>query len=169
MAKKTDKFCNLTDKVAKYPPIKFPTKEEDNHTPINKDTNLIGASLVIIDNPTGLKHSSPQVWITYKAINQYILIWPCAGKKEEPMANTKKPKPVKNTPMANFKGMEGSLPLLPSLIHILANSGAKITTEIGLMDWNQEALNSNPAFATCSGSNPANHAGKCRVGKWIDV
>ena len=32
-----------------------------NHTPINMDINLAGASLVTMDNPTGDKQSSPQV------------------------------------------------------------------------------------------------------------
>ena len=77
----------------------------------------------------------------YKATSQNILIGPEA-RNMEPMAKTKKPKPVIKTPKPNFTGMEGSLFFLPKLIHILANSGAKITTAIGLMDWNQEALTS---------------------------
>ena len=77
----------------------------------------------------------------YKAISQNILIGP-ETKNIEPTANTKKPNPVIKTPKPNFTGMEGSLFFLPRLIHILANKGAKITTAIGLMAWNQEALNS---------------------------
>ena len=61
IAKNTTIELKEEDKVAKYPPIKFPKKEAVSHTPINRDINFAGASLVTIDKPTGDRQSSPQV------------------------------------------------------------------------------------------------------------
>lgn len=47
---------------AKNPPIILATKDESIQTPINRDANFGGESLVTTESPTGDKHNSPIVW-----------------------------------------------------------------------------------------------------------
>src|SRR3982750_1766096 len=51
-------------------------------------------------------------------------------------ANTmmRKPTPAKARPSANFVGLDGSLPRLPSDVHTIAISGANSTTKNGSAD-----------------------------------
>ena len=51
-------------KQDKNPANKLEAAADKNHTPIKRETNLAGESLVTADKPIGDKHNSPKVIIT---------------------------------------------------------------------------------------------------------
>ena len=51
-------------KLDRKPAIKLDAAADRNHTPIKRDMNLAGDSLVTADNPIGDMQSSPKVIIT---------------------------------------------------------------------------------------------------------
>lgn len=113
---------------------------DKNHTPIKRDMNLAGESLVTADSPIGDKQSSPKVIITYMATSQsgLTVVTPAsiipAGK-----VSNRNPPERKIKPMAILEGSDGSRFLELSIGHNMANKGANIRIASGLTDWNQLA------------------------------
>src|SRR5690349_21436397 len=60
------------------------------------------------------------------------------------MIRIAKPAPTKMSDIANFAGLEGSLPASPRRSHNHANMGAKIQRNNEFSDWNQLLGNGNP-------------------------
>src|SRR5262245_32371602 len=112
------------------------------NTPIITPPNRAGASFVIADNPTGLKHSSPMVCSRYVRISHIGLTLIPASADTAGGTSIKKPKPTNSSPSANFAATLGSRG--PIFIHNIENSGASAISQIELTDWNQLDGNAIP-------------------------
>src|SRR5438309_795207 len=116
-------------------------KFDRNHTPMRRDTNFTGASLLTMDSPTGDKHNSPTVWMQNAAESQKPLTRttsPAAPSDLRPPSTMKRnPRPRISRPSANFTGVLGSLFLRARRTHNDAKIGASVRMKNGLTDWNQ--------------------------------
>src|SRR6195256_5604421 len=99
---------NVSNSPATFPPTKLPSESERNQTPIIEPTSRVGASLVTVERPTGLRLNSPMVWKKDTATSHQKLTGPLCEAIHAAMATTRNPRPRLKRPRANFAGLEGS-------------------------------------------------------------
>src|ERR1043166_1773052 len=135
--------ASVRNSPAIKPAIKLPSDAARNHVPINCPTNRRGASLVTELKPTGLKQSSPSVWMKYVATSQLgPALCPVATSFAAP-AMTTNPTASKSNPTPNFTGSDGFKGRRPRKSHIAATSGARLMMNTAPSDRNQLAGISN--------------------------
>src|SRR5260221_1918419 len=103
-----------------------------------------GASFVTTLRPTGLRHSSPSSEMKYAATSHHGLtrVPVPSWANRAAGTSTRNANAMKNSPQANFAGLEGSRE--PSRIQSHAKAGARRMTKIGWTDWNHDEGKSNP-------------------------
>src|SRR5690606_28816091 len=106
----------------KRPAIRLPSDTPMNQVPIIMPTKRRGASLVMLDRPIGLRHSSAVVCGRYVSSSQRgATVWSMASFAAK--AITPKPRPICTRPSANLPGADGSRLRFASHTHSQANIG----------------------------------------------
>jgi len=106
---------------------------------------------IIIDKPTGDRHSSPVVWIKYSPASHDHGIVPAWSAVCMPSKSNPNPSPTWMSASPNFAGIEGFAPTLSSFTHINAKTGPSKTIKIAFTDWKSSGsiVQSNAAMWRC--------------------
>src|SRR5215217_6024786 len=115
--------------------MKLPTEVARNQMPITSPAIRAGASLVIALKPTGLRHSSPNVWRRYVIVSHIGLTPAPDAASVAGMTSVMNPAATAISPSANFTGVDGSR--RPRRSHSHANTGANAQMKNEFIDWNQ--------------------------------
>src|SRR5687767_7638017 len=122
---------SVSSRPATSPAKRLPRAAPTNQTPIICPTRSRGASLVIDDNPTGERLSSPTVCRKYVTTSQLIETLLVAVALAAPQAMTKKPADRASRASANFIGIDGLALRRASHVHSQPKTGAKTMMKIG--------------------------------------